>query len=255
MNITFRSVFALGLSSLLLFSCSDNDSDTEDENPSVESGTTDISVLKSKFYHTNMNISVEDEYMIISTTNVPDHKSMYFEQNNALYEDYTEDDPDFKKNPNTISEQNYTFKIPRFPAEAAAKEASTPDGLGITVNGIVMFNQNAAPGDDIFEELYTFDQYEGHPQNTGVYHYHLEPTWITSTKGNDALVGILLDGFPLYGPMENGKEITNDDLDDYHGHFSATADFPDGIYHYHVTDEYPWINGDGYFGSAGTVTK
>lgn len=244
------------LLTMLVFSCGkDEESSSNNNDDEVPQGVNDISVLRSKFYHSNMSVSVTDNYLVISTNDVPDHKSMYFDSGNSQYEAYTESDPDFKKNPNSISSQSYTFKIPRYPAEANVKSTTVGDGMGVTVNGIVLFNQNAAPGDDIFEELYTFDQYEGHPQNTGVYHYHTEPVWITQQKGDDALVGVLLDGFPLYGPMENGKEITNDDLDVYHGHTSATADFPNGIYHYHVTDEYPWLNGDGYFGTAGTVTK
>lgn len=252
-----KSVCCGLLLTILMFSCGgDNESSSEETmDDEVTQGVNDISVLESKFNHSNTEVKVTDDYLEISTTDVPDHKSMYFNSKHALYEAYTESDPDFNKNPNSISTQNYTFKIPRYPAEASVKSATVGDGIGVTVNGIVLFNQNAAPGDNIEDEVFTFDQYEGHPQNTGVYHHHTEPVWITEQEGDDALIGVLLDGFPLYGPMENGKEITNDDLDVYHGHTSATADFPNGIYHYHITAEIPWINGDGYYGTAGTVTK
>jgi hypothetical protein len=126
--------------------------------------------------------------------------------------------------------------------------------MGVAINSVVFFNQQAGPGDDIFEEVNTFDQYEGHPAGDQ-YHYHTEPVWLTEMKGSDAFLGFLLDGFPVYGPVENGKSITNNDLDDYHGHFSATKDFPDGIYHYHITEEYPWINGDAFYGAPGTVSQ
>jgi hypothetical protein len=65
----------------------------------------------------------------------------------------------------------------------------------------------------------------------------------------------LLDGFPVYGPMENGAAVNNADLDVYHGHSHATAEYPDGIYHYHITSTDPYINGDGFYGTAGTVTQ
>jgi hypothetical protein len=68
-------------------------------------------------------------------------------------------------------------------------------------------------------------------------------------------MGFLLDGFPVYGPEENGERVTNSDLDEYHGHNHKTADYPDGIYHYHITDADPYINGSGYFGTPGTVTQ
>ena len=48
---------------------------------------------------------------------------------------------------------------------------------------------------------------------------------------------------------------TNGDLDDYHGHIHDTPEFPEGIYHYHITDELPWINGDGFYGTPGNITR
>jgi hypothetical protein len=34
----------------------------------------------------------------------------------------------------------------------------------------------------------------------------------------------------------------------------VTADYPGGIYHYHITLEDPYINGNGFYGNAGTVS-
>ena len=83
----------------------------------------------------------------------------------------------------------------------------------------------------------------------------MEPFWITSNQGKEALIGFLLDGFPVYGPEENGQAISSSDLDAFHGHFHSNGDFPDGIYHYHVTADDPYINGSGYYGNPGTVTN
>ena len=150
---------------------------------------------------------------------------------------------------------NYTFTLPRFP-EAATNNEGTPFGpMGVSINSVVFYNQQAAPGDDILEELNTFDQYEGHPTNTGSYHYHIEPTWLTEIKGDSSFLGLLLDGFPVYGPVESGVTLTNDDLDDYHGHTHITEDFPEEIYHYHITADLPWINGGEYYGTPGSVTQ
>jgi hypothetical protein len=74
-------------------------------------------------------------------------------------------------------------------------------------------------------------------------------------NGKDTFLGFLLDGFPVYGPIENQVKITNDDLDDYHGHQHATTDYPNGIYHYHITDNDPYINGNGFYGTPGTYTR
>lgn len=226
----------------------------DDDEPVLQAN--DISVLASKFYHTDaVSVTFDNTWVTITSTNLPDHKSMYWNESNALYEAYDEpNNPDFMKNPGEIAAQNLVFKIPRYPSEASNKESTPMGPMGVSINSVVFFNQEAAPGDDILEELNTFDQYEGHPAGA-TYHYHIEPVWLTANKGSDAFLGFLLDGFPVYGPVENGVTLTNDDLDDYHGHTSATADFPDGIYHYHITADLPWINGDGFYGEAGTVTK
>ena len=55
--------------------------------------------------------------------------------------------------------------------------------------------------------------------------------------------------------IENGAAITNANLDAYHGHTHATADFPNGIYHYHITSADPYINGSGFYGTPGTVSQ
>jgi len=78
---------------------------------------------------------------------------------------------------------------------------------------------------------------------------------LTQNQGNNVLLGFLLDGFPVYGPFENGARVVNSLLDEYHGHEHVTADYPEGIYHYHITDADPYINGSGYYGTAGTVTR
>ena len=85
--------------------------------------------------------------------------------------------------------------------------------------------------------------------------HHIEPIYLTNKVGSNSLLGFLLDGFPVYGPEENDSRITNDDLDEFHGHSHATEDYPDGIYHYHITDKDPYINGSGYYGSPGTVSN
>jgi len=106
-------------------------------------------------------------------------------------------------------------------------------------------------------EVAGFDQSWGHPQNSGTYHYHVEPLYLTTVKSTKSgLMGFLLDGFPVYGTQEeNGTTVLNSSLDDYHGHTHATKDYPNGIYHYHFTAEAPYLNGSGFYGTPGTVTQ
>lgn len=240
-----------------------DDDEVDDDADDEAEYQADISVLKDLFYHTDaVTFTFDDEWVTITSKDLPDHKSMYYDEDEDLYEAYDEpENADFKKNPGSIQEQNLVFKVPRFPKEATNKETTPMGPMGVTINSVALFNQNAAGDDDIFEELNTFDQYEGHPAGE-TYHYHTEPVWLTQLRDepdNEGLIGILLDGFPVYGTHENGKEVFSKDdggiLDDYHGHFGVTEDFPDGIYHYHVTVDFPWINEDGFYGEAGTVTQ
>ena len=134
---------------------------------------------------------------------------------------------------------------------------ATPMGaIGFALNGVPLFNQYAAGGVALGNEKKGFDQYYGHPQQQGAYHYHVEPLYLTTvTATKSSLLGFLLDGFPVYGPEENGTLVVNDSLDVYHGHTHATVDFPGGIYHYHITSTDPYLNGSGFYGFPGTVTQ
>lgn len=202
-----------------------------------------------------VTVTQDGDYVVIHATGVPDHKSVYFAPSDPRYEAYTGTNKNFSSNGFQIVEQQLTFRIPVNP-KAATSHASTPLGpIGVAVNGVPIFNQYNGQNRPLTVEINSFDQYNGHPQQTGQYHYHVEPLGITQKNGSSALIGFLLDGFPVYGPIENGKRITNADLDELHGHVGATADYPNGIYHYHVTTEDPYINGAGFYGTPGTVGR
>ena len=198
----------------------------------------------------------EGNYVVIKTKDLPDHKSPYYQGTqweSTKYEAYNGTNPNYVTNPNRIAQQSITFKIPMNPIAASSPQATPLGPIGISLNGVPFFNQYAAGRMPLTNEINSFDQYGGHQQ--GQYHYHAEPFWLTTNKGKDALLGFLLDGFPVYGPTENGHTITNSDLDAYHGHTGSTADYPNGIYHYHITSNDPYINGNGFYGTPGTVSQ
>jgi YHYH protein len=219
----------------------------------TSSSTDTLPAVFKKFDSTLVTISVQGDYVVLQSTGIPDHKSPYFASTDSRYEADT--DAGFVKNPNSISAQNYTFKIPLHPALNTAHAATPLGPMGIAINGVPLFNQYAGPSTPLTTEIVSFDQYGGHPQQTGQYHYHVEPTYITANHGDSALIGFLLDGFPVYGPVENGVTLSSSDLDTYHGHFGPTPDYPNGIYHYHITADAPYINGSGFYGTAGIVTN
>jgi hypothetical protein len=172
-----------------------------------------------------------------------------------MYEAYNGSNSSWSQNPNKIGSQNYVFKIPSSPAQASSSQATGLGPIGVSLNGVPFYNQYAGPSQPLTNEINSFDQYLGHPDQTSRYHYHMEPTYLTGQKGKSALLGFLLDGFPVYGPEENGQTVVTADLDAYHGHTHATAEYPNGIYHYHITSDAPYINGSVYYGTAGSVTN
>jgi hypothetical protein len=229
----------------------------KDDSPSDTGDTGTSLALYQKIYGAS-SISLDGDYVVIKCTGLPDHKSPYYKGTQweaARYEAYNGSNANWMQNPNKIVQGNYTFRIPLKPAEAGNKQATPMGPIGISLNGVPFFNQYAAQMAPLTNEINSFDQYGGHPQQQGMYHYHVEPLYLTGIKGKDALMGFLLDGFPVYGPYENGLAVTNDALDAYHGHKHATADYPDGIYHYHITSADPYINGNGFYGTPGTVTE
>jgi hypothetical protein len=253
MKLLNRNIL-MGLTVLttLLFSCKKDSDDTGGGGTT----TTTVPDVYKKIYGAS-SITSDGTYITIKTNGTPDHKSIYYPTTNALYEAFsgaTFNGVTFNKNPNSIATQNFTFKIPANPA-VAANHAATPLGaIGVSLNGVPFFNQYAGPNQPLTNEITSFDKYWGHPQATGVYHYHVEPLYLTTIKATkSSLLGFLLDGFPVYGPEENGVAVTG--LDAYHGHTHVTADYPNGVYHYHVTNTDPYINGSGYYGTPGTVTQ
>ena len=221
---------------------------------SITTATGSIPDMYKKFNST-VQISVVGNYVILKTNGLPDHKSPYFNTSDSRYEAYNGTNTHFMQNPNKIIEQSLTFKVPISPMESSNKQTTPLGPIGIALNGVPIYNQYAGPATPLTNEINSFDQYNGHPQQSGQYHYHVEPLYLTSIKGKTSLIGVLLDGFPVYGPSENGNTITDNDLDSYHGHFSVTADYPNGIYHYHITAEAPYINGNGFNGTPGSVTQ
>ncbi len=241
---------------VLSIACSSDDN-VENNNGDTPQQGYDITAVLSKFDNiSGLTYAIEGDFVEITTANLPNHASPYWVQSNPMYEAYNGDNPNWRQNPNTINTQNIVFRIPLKPEEAVNKQATALGPIGISVNGVVFYNQYAGPDNQpLTNEINSFDQYLGHPDGGSRYHYHIEPLFLTNTLGKSAFLGLLADGFPVYGPEENGRSVTNADLDEYHGHVGITPEFPNGIYHYHITSEDPYINGNGYFGTSGNISQ
>jgi YHYH protein len=159
------------------------------------------------------------------------------------------DDPAYAydRNPNAISAQPFTLSLPADPKLAATPSCVPMGMIGISVNGVPLFNAiDAAGRDAVAHEVQ--DSCGGHPQAGGIYHYHaFSPCMAgTSVKAEEGLVGYALDGFPIFGPRDsNGKLLTDADLDACHGHVGwvTLRGTRVRIYHYNMTLEYPYTLG------------
>lgn len=245
-----RQFFILFLFSLGLFylpACISTSSTTS----SSSSCTTHIDAAVPDWFKDNftcIEAHVSGNFIAVHTSSVPSHKSYYFGSSSALYEDLPSGN---HGNPNSIQAQNYDFLIPLNPTENASTTPTDFDAIGLAINSVIFYNNQAAPGDDLSREILTFDKGNGHPTSSGQYHYHIEPVYVTSSDAK--LVGVLLDGFPVYGKLEEDGSSPNA-LDAAHGHKHATSHFSSGRYHYHITDDDPYIAG-AYRGTPGSFTN
>ncbi len=143
-------------------------------------------------------VSSDASVVVLRATSVPDHPSPYLGQGHAGYEP---PQAGMQVNANSIVSQNMVVRVPLSPQVAASSH--TPLGvMGVAVNGVALFNQYAAGRSPLSGEIQTFDRFNGHPQQQGQYHYHIEPVYLTA-QGSSRLLGVLLDGFP--GVQHEGR--------------------------------------------------
>lgn len=210
-------------------------------------------------------------------------------------------------NPNVVSEQQYSFRIPIDPAPPSqpiteASDIHSDRGFlfGLALNGVPFepatglnwtpdgLRRGGRPGDWVYEAIggsinFGVDQAHAHVQRTGAYHYHGIPT-PSIQDDRPTLLGYAADGYPIYGPLgykdpanaqspivvllsswqlktearpapPNGPgdlpdgRFTTDwqyidgsgDLDRLNGRFAVTPEYPQGVYHYVITEGFPHI--------------
>ena len=209
---------------------------------------TDLPMGFSKFIDAYTDVYVSGDYVVVETTGVPNHSSPYW---GAGHPNYSSPQSGMNVNPNIITAQNFKFYIPLSPTVASSVSSTPLGSIGVSLSGVPFFNQYGGPNNQPLDnEIASFDSYYGHPQQSGEYHYHWEPLYLTS-EDKSILVGYSLDGFPIYGPtnQSDGQYPTN--LDEINGHTHVTEEYPDGTYHYHATATVPYLIG-GFRGQVGS---
>jgi hypothetical protein len=215
------------------------------ETPTTPTTPTGTAAVYARFGG-SVSVEVGATEATLRTTDTPDHTSPYWGVGSALYE---APHSGMRINPHRIATQSIVMRVTLSPAVASPSD--TPLGaIGVATNGVVFFNHYAAGRSPLHDEIVSFDRQNGHPSPSNQYHYHMEPYWLTSAN-KSALIGVLLDGFPVYGPLDRDGS-TPSDLDVCHGHVTPTAEFPNGMYHYHANTAAPYISGC-FRGTRGTI--
>jgi len=234
---------------------------------------------------------------IFKSANWPNHKSFYYcgqnsngdtnceQQNSSLWEalpgGYT------AAGSNVFGGHNFVYTIPQTPTLKSGTLTSSQGGLasiGITANGLAIFNNAAAPGDVLASETTTFDNFGFHPNNQKIGHHHAQVTKLSTTMADSTLIGIALDGYLIYAEYcDKGTTATSDDfkptaptgtaptsstgltgdsattLDQLHGHTTTTRHLSTATYHYHYAQDptatVKTLMGSYFRGTIGSVSN
>lgn len=247
MKKCFKNVYVilpLVLFVLIGFTACSTDSDDvvieeEGEEGGGEEGSiTELSSAFDQFSDAvTVTLSSDGTEIDIETTGFPNHTSIYWETDNALYED----EPTVNKTTQDTfigggQGEASSFTVDATPNLTGATVATELNTMGIAVSGSAIFNDQEGMG-DLDQAAGSLD-FNGAHKGPGVYHYHLEPRSISND--DDSLVGILKDGVFIYGRQCSSTETYPTDLDASGGHTSITQYEAEAIYHYHIINEvYP----------------
>jgi hypothetical protein len=145
----------------------------------------------------------------------------------------------YDTNPNPIRAHQLAFDIPLNPVKAEEPSCLSMGMIGFTVNGVAFYNALDDAGHDAAAHEVQ-DLCDGHPQGKGQYHYHNGSPCLP--KGNNAVVGWALDGYPILSMNDAaGKLLTNANLDVCHGRAEkVVVDGRTYDYAYRLTREYPY---------------
>jgi hypothetical protein len=211
----------------------------------------------AEFDTNNTDIMLSGSNVVIETNGLSNHTSPYWSnitertavdpmgntlvtpaasENHPLFVEPTATTYQFMA-PGNIDDFNgsYSLTIAATPTLASNSSSTGLGAIGIAISGANIYNDQEGPGVALDNAISSFDYTAAHtgPQS---YHYHLEPkAW---SDDDDNLVGIIADGFFVYGRKCNSTSTYPADLDASGGHTSTTQ-HSDGAseYHYHIQNE------------------
>jgi hypothetical protein len=228
-----------------------NNTDPDDTTASLS-----LHAAFAEFNADNFSIYLDGNEVVIESNGLPNHTSPYWSNtterstidpmgNNLVTPASAENHPLFVEPtvtsyesmaPGNIDNFNgmYELRVPVSPELAASTSATGLGAIGMAVSGSMIYNDQEGPNVPLNDALPSLDYTAAHtgPQS---YHYHLEPkAW---SDDDDVLIGIISDGFFLYGRKCNATADYPTDLDESGGHVSTTQDAVSPEYHYHIKNE------------------
>jgi len=255
---TTKKTYLFGFSATLLFvvmavafiACSsDNAAGEEEQNAELHEAFT-------AFDKDNVSVVLTGSTVTIETNGLPNHTSPYWSNttqreaidpmgNHLVTEAADTNHPLFveptatsymKMAPGNIDDFNgsYSLTVSATPSKASSSTSTGLGPIGIAVSGAMIFNDQEGPNVPLDDAIGSFDYSAAHtgPQS---YHYHLEPkAW---SNDDDALIGIISDGFFLYGRKCHATGSYPTDLDASSGHTAMTQYSSEAAYHYHISNE------------------
>ncbi len=225
-----------------ILSCNNDSENTDNTDDTV---STPLSAF-DEFNPGAVTISFDGDEITVESNGYPNHTTPYWEETDSLY---IEPVVAIAQTPGRIGsfrDRSYTLITSSAPRIASTSSATGLGPIGISVTGVPIFNDTEGPNIPIEEEIAeTFDYAGGHVGPSG-YHYHSEswdvPENTKLSHDDEKLIGIMADGFLLYGRRETDGSYPMD-LDESGGHFGETQHSAgEEFYHYHIINEY-------YFGN------
>lgn len=249
-NKLVTSLAAITAFCLTLFvACSNDSGSDEDTDTDSDTDTTPVALHAAfeEFNSTNVTVTLNGSNVLIESNGYPDHTSPYWSNTTARMGTpaVEEDHPLFvapsatsfeRMAPGNIDDFNgsYSLTVSASPQLATRSSGTGLGPIGIAVSGAMIYNDEEGPNVPLDNAINSLD-YNGAHTGPQSYHYHLEPkAW---SEDDDALIGIISDGFFLYGRKCASTGTYPDDLDVSGGHISTTQHTSEEEYHYHIQNE------------------
>lgn len=224
----FKNRILLLLTVIMISACSSSSSTDDGDDPV----TGELHEAFAAFDIDETDIYLSGSNVVIEATGNPNHTSPYWGVGHPLYVAPT---VAATLTPSLITgfDGSATLTVPTSPSLANSTTNTSLGSIGIAVSGAAIYNDQEGNGP--LEGAAGSLDYTGAHIGPSAYHYHLEP--LAFTNDDEELVGIISDGFFIYGRKCNSTGTYPTDLDISGGHTSTTQHTTTDEYHYHIIND------------------